>query len=256
MSLCAEHVTVRRQGRAVLSDVSLRFEAHGCIVVVGANGAGKTTLLQTLLGFLKPAQGRVILDDSEVRRLRRRDVARRIAYVPQQVNGFAGFRVDQIVEAARYPHRHPLEAWTAADRVAVEQALRECGLEHLSHRAMDTLSGGERQSAWIAAALAQDAQYLLLDEPAASLDPRHQVDLVNLLRRLADAGRTVIVVAHDVNLAGALAERVVALREGRVVFDDAPGAFFEPQVLMGVFDTEFVLTQAPGRRWPIVGLGR
>jgi iron complex transport system ATP-binding protein len=247
--LLAERVTVQRGGRVVLREVSLGI-AGGCVAVVGPNGAGKTTLLQTLLGLLTPASGRVLLDGQDVSAMRRREVARRVAYVAQSAEGFAGFTVRQVVEAARYPHRHPLEPLDASDAAAVDGAMRQCGLTELSARPLDTLSGGERQKAWIAAALAQASPIMLLDEPAAALDAQHQVELIRLIREQVAAGRTVVLVAHDLNFAAAVAEKCVALRGGSVAYDGPMSAFLESEALDQVFGRCFVRARDDrGRTW-------
>ncbi len=239
MRIEARDLCVRRGGRLVLCDVSLRIEGGQTVAVVGPNGAGKTTLLLALLGLLPVERGRIEIDGEPIERLSRRRIARQIAYVPQIYEGFLGFRVRDIIETGRYAHRDPLEAMQAADRRAIETAVDRCDIRDLLDRTADTLSGGERQKVWIAAALAQESPALLLDEPTNSLDPRHQAELIRLLRELARAGKTLVVVCHDLNLPAMLDARVVAMKKGGISFDGPAEEFLAAQKLREVFETEF-----------------
>ena len=239
MQIDVQQLGVHRRGRPVLRDVSLAIEAGQTIAVVGPNGAGKTTLLLSMLGLLPAETGEVRLDGAPLPKLTRRQIARRAAYVPQFHEGFLGFRVRDIIETGRYAHLDPLAPMASDDRAAVEAAIERCDVRDLLDRTADTLSGGERQKVWLAAAVAQEAPALLLDEPTNSLDPRHQAELIRMLRELARAGKTLVVVCHDLNLATMLDARVVALQQGRVVFDGPATEFLVPDRLREVFETEF-----------------
>lgn len=240
MRIEAHDLCVRRGERPVLQGVSLSIDAGQTVAVVGPNGAGKTTLLLAMLRLLPAQAGRILVDGESIEKMSRRRIARRIAYVPQSYEGFLGFRVRDIVETGRYAHLDPLEAMQAVDRSAIEAAIDRCDIRDLLDRTADTLSGGERQKVWIAAALAQESPALFLDEPTNSLDPRHQAELIRLLRDLARAGKTLIIVCHDLNLPAMLDARVVAMKQGRTAFDGPAGEFIVPDKLREVFETEFV----------------
>ncbi len=239
MRIEVRQLSVRRRGRPVLQGVSLSVDRGETVAVVGPNGAGKTTLLLGMLGLLPCDSGEVVLDGEPLPRLSRRQIARRIAYVPQFHEGFLGFRVRDIIDTGRYPHLDPMEPMAAEDRAAVEAAIDRCDVRDLLDRTADTLSGGERQKVWLAAAVAQGSPALFLDEPTNMLDPRHQAELVRLLRDLARAGKTLIVVCHDLNLPALLDARVVALQQGQVAFDGPAAGFLAPDRLRQVFETEF-----------------
>ena len=230
---------VERLGRAVLREVSVRIEASECVSVIGPNGAGKSTLMASLAGLLPIASGSVRLNGADIHRLKRREIARQLAYVPQMHDGYMGFGVREVVEAGRYAHLEPLAALSRQDREAVDEAVAACRIEDLRDRRVATLSGGERQKVWIAAALAQQANILFLDEPTNALDPAHQVDLIRIMRDFAGAGRTLLVICHDLNLALALGGRVVALREGRVFFDESADVLQDTDRLAELFGTSF-----------------
>lgn len=232
---------VERLGKTVLHGVSVRIEEGERVSVIGPNGAGKSTLMASLAGLLPIAGGSVRLNGTGIHRLRRRDIARQLAYVPQIHDGYMGFRVREVVEAGRYAYLEPLAALSRDDRNAVDEAVAACRIADLMDRRVATLSGGERQKVWIAAALAQQTQKLFLDEPTNALDPAHQVDLIRIMRDFARAGRTLLVICHDLNLALALGGRVVALRGGSVFFDESADVLQDTRRLSELFGTSFVL---------------
>jgi iron complex transport system ATP-binding protein len=173
--------------------------------------------------------------------LSRRELARRIAYVPQVRPANVPLTVREAVELGRYPHLSPFQlAPSAADHRAVDRALAAAGIEAFSDRPLDELSGGERQMAWIAAALAQEAEVLILDEPTTHLDPRHQREVAGLLHRLhREQGATVLLATHDLDLAGLLGDRILALRSGRIVALGAPREVLAADSLAALFDAPF-----------------
>jgi iron complex transport system ATP-binding protein len=206
------------RGRPVLRGVSLRVPRRRIVGLLGPNGCGKTTLLRILSGMLRPDAGRVLLDGMAVDGLSRRDLARRVAVVPQETHATFEFSVLDIVLMGRYPHLGPFELEDIADLEIAREALDATGMADLEHRRFGTLSGGEKQRVVIASALAQAAEVMLLDEPTASLDLAYQIDVTALLRRLnATRGTTMVVCTHDLNMAAALCDDVVLLREGRVL---------------------------------------
>jgi len=210
----------RRQDRVVpvLDGVSLDATRGTIVGLLGPNGSGKTTLLRLLSGVLQPASGRVLIDGRPIGQLTRRDVARRVAVVPQETRSTFDFSVIDMVLMGRYPHLEPFELEGAADQAIARDALAATGTAALAPRSFSTLSGGEKQRVVIASALAQASELLLLDEPTAALDLRYQFEIAALLRRLnAERGTTMIVSTHDLNLAAALCQRVVLLRQGRVI---------------------------------------
>ncbi|MFH1748182.1 MAG: ABC transporter ATP-binding protein, partial [Planctomycetota bacterium] len=169
---------VSRGGRRVIHNVNLSLRADECVSLIGPNGAGKTTLLLALMGYLPPVAGRVELDGRAMRKLSARRRGRFASYVPQTVERIPAFTVHDVVSGGRFPHAAPLSPLGPADRAAVADALRLCGLEDLAQRPVNALSGGERQKTLIAAAIAQDAQVMFLDEPSTALDPGVQLELV------------------------------------------------------------------------------
>ena len=202
----------------VLDGVSLEVARGTVVGLLGPNGSGKTTLLRILAGVLQPQSGRVTIDGRPIEQLTRRDLARRIAVVPQETHSAFDFSVIDMVLMGRYPHLGTFELEGADDQAIARDALAATGTAALEARPFATLSGGEKQRVVIASALAQASDVLLLDEPTAALDLGYQFEITALLRRLnAERGTTMIVSTHDLNLAAALCERVVLLKQGRVV---------------------------------------
>ncbi len=245
MSIVAEQIEVRRATRTILRDVSLRLAEGECACIVGPNGAGKSTLMLAMAGILPATSGRTLLDEKPMSRWSRREAARHLAYVPQSYEGYPGFRVRDVLAAARFAHLHPLAATGTRDEQVIAEQVAACELGELTERTIGTLSAGERQKVWLAAALVQEPRFLLLDEPTSALDAKYVAVLVRLLREQQALGRGVLVICHDLNVAAALGGRIVALQAGRVVFDGATAAFLETEHLTRVFGVSFHICTTP-----------
>jgi len=208
----------RASAQRVLDGVSFEVERGTIVGLLGPNGSGKTTLLRLVSGVMPPDSGRVTIDGRPIDQLSRRELARRMAVVPQETHSTFDFNVIDMVLMGRYPHLGPFELEGAADQAIAREALAATGTSGLEARPFGTLSGGEKQRVVIASALAQASDVLLLDEPTAALDLGYQFEITALLRQLnAERGTTMIVSTHDLNLAAALCERIVLLKEGRVI---------------------------------------
>jgi iron complex transport system ATP-binding protein len=238
----------------VLDRVSLRIGDGQVTCVIGPNGAGKSTLMAALLRLLPAHRGRVLINDAPIGQLSRREIARKIAYVPQIHEGYLGFTIRDIVEAARYAHLDPLEALGPDDHAAVDAAVETCHIDDLLDRTIDTLSGGERQKAWLAAALAQQAPALFLDEPTNALDPAHQAELIRIMRSYVNQGNTLLVICHDLNLALTLGGRIIAIRGGSLFFDETADVMLDTDRLADLFGTDFAVHRDPSGQTPSIRL--
>jgi iron complex transport system ATP-binding protein len=202
----------------VRAGISMTVERGSIVGLLGPNGSGKTTLLRILSGMLRPRSGRVLLDGSAIDSFTRRDLARRIAVVPQETHATFDFSVLDIALMGRYPHLGPFQVEGVADLEIARDALAATGTAGLEHRRFETLSGGEKQRVVIASALAQSSDLLLLDEPTASLDLAYQLDVSTLLRRLnRERDTTLVVCTHDLNLAAALCDEVILIKDGQLL---------------------------------------
>mgnify|MGYP006376364901 CR=1 FL=1 len=216
-TLSAQNLTVSYGDLPILHGLEYAVEPGRISAIIGANGCGKSTLLRALARVVSPAGGSVLLDGEELHSRPAKAVARVIGLLPQSPLVPEGVSVRDLVRRGRHPHLSLMRRWSAADGAAVREALLLTGMEELTDRPVDELSGGQRQRAWIAMALAQDPQILLLDEPTTYLDIAHQVEVLDLLTDINRArGTTVVMVLHDLNLAARYAERLVAVVEGRI----------------------------------------
>jgi len=234
--LAAEGIACAYGSHTVLADFSLIAEPGTVTALLGPNGAGKSTALRALARLLRPKMGIITLDGKDVRQLPQRAFVRHVAFVPQTEAAAWPMTVEHAVLLGRVPHRGWLLPYTPEDRAALSTALRQVDLEDLRARNLDTLSGGERRRALLARALAQDAEVLLLDEPGAHLDLRHQVELFDLLARLArERGVAVVLSLHDLNLASLFADRAVLLHGGRVLAQGPCQEVLTPDLLKKTF---------------------
>ncbi|RJL35425.1 ABC transporter ATP-binding protein [Bailinhaonella thermotolerans] len=233
--IAAEGLRVEADGRALLDGVELRVPAGRMLGLVGPNGAGKTTLLHTIAGLRRPAGGRVTVEGRAAHDLRPRELARVIAHVPQETALAFPFTAYEVTLMGRHPRLGRFALEGPADHRAAERAMAATGTAHLAGRDVTTLSGGERQLVLLAKALAQDTPVLLADEPVSALDLRHQLGVLRLLRDRADAGRTVLVVLHDLNLAARYCTELALLAGGRLVATGAPAHVLTPAHLDGAY---------------------
>jgi len=222
----------------IVHEADLELRRGEVTVIVGPNGSGKSTLLRAMSRLLRPTSGTISLPDADdAGSLSSRAFARRVAILTQQRPTPSGITVRDIVEFGRHPHR---AGWRRQDEhgaQAVDGALRLTGLDSLADHELDTLSGGQLQRAWFASALAQDTSTLLLDEPTNHLDLRYQVEVLELIRSLADDhGIAIGVVLHDLNHAAEVADRVVVIHEGRIVADDTAAEALTPELLSRVYE--------------------
>jgi iron complex transport system ATP-binding protein len=215
----ADGLTVRLNSRTVLDGVSLSVSPGEVVGLLGPNGSGKSTLLKAMAGLIRPVTGRVCLEEAELAGMRGAERARRIGYLPQGAGSDWPLSVRDVVALGRLPHQPALRNRSVADREAVDRALAQVDCGHLADRPVTTLSGGETTRVMIARVLAGEPDFLLLDEPVTGLDPRYQLELMLLLRRLVARPETrgVLVVLHDLTLAARFCDRVQILSGGRTV---------------------------------------
>jgi len=222
-----------------LDRVSFEVRRGTILGLLGPNGSGKTTLLRLMAGTLPPLGGRVTIDDRDVARLARRELARQLAVVPQDTHTTFDFTVLDIVLMGRYPHLGAVELEDARVLAIARDSLAAVGTAHLAPRLFGTLSGGEKQRVVIASALAQASNALLLDEPTASLDLSYQIEIAALLTRLnRERGTTMVISTHDLNLAAALCTEVVLLRDGRVLADGDIGRVLTASNVRALYGVE------------------
>jgi iron complex transport system ATP-binding protein len=248
--LRADDVSVSLGGRTIVEKARVKLRRGEFSVLVGPNGAGKTTLIRALAGLL-PADGKIALEDKPLPAFTPQERARRIAYLPQGNVFHWPMPVETIVALGRYPHGDPFSTPDETDRNAVRAALAATGTEGFAARSVTTLSGGERARVALARALATQAPVLLADEPTVSLDARHQLVVMNVLREAARKGAAVLAVLHDLALAARFADDVLLMQGGRLVTQGEPRRVLTPERIAQVFGVSAQMMEIDGARVPI-----
>ena len=252
-TLAVESATIGYDERIVVHDMTLEIPTGKITTIVGANACGKSTLLRAMARLLKVKAGRVLLDGTPIDDLPSRQVATVLGLLPQTPISPEGIAVADLVGRGRYPHQGWFRRWTAQDDAAVEEALAATDTLDLADRPVDELSGGQRQRVWIAMALAQQTDVLLLDEPTTFLDVAHQVEVLDLLTDLnRTRGTTIVMVLHDLNLAARYTDNLVALREGRLVAQGPPSEVVTPELVQEVFGMAAQVVPDPVSGTPLV----
>ncbi len=250
--LTVEGLAAAYDGRPVLADLDLQVPDGRLTVIVGPNACGKSTLLRCLGRMLKPAGGAVLLDGTAAAEWPAKAYARVLGMLPQSPRAPDGMTVEDLVARGRYPHQGLLRQWSEADETAVAAALAAADVADLADRGIDELSGGQRQRVWLAMALAQETPLLLLDEPTTYLDLSHQLEVLDLTRRLVEGGRTVVAVLHDLHLAFRYAEHLIVMSQGRIVAIGAPGEVVTPELIEQVYDLPCRILTDPVTGTPLV----
>lgn len=252
-SLTAESLSLTLQGAVILNSISATFMPGEVTAVLGPNGAGKSTLLACLAGLRAADAGDVLIGGVSRAKIDRRELARRVGFLPQSADVHWDIDVQTLVALGRFPHRG---RWgeTAADHAAVAKAMAATDVTRFAERRVNTLSGGERARVLLARVLAGEPQWLLADEPLANLDPAHQLDGLDCLRRVAAAGAGVVVVLHDLNHAARVADQVLLLRNGHMIAHGRPESVLTEELIAKTYGvTSHIGTTPDGQRFIVPG---
>lgn len=248
------NLTFSYDGRPALERITLEIHPGELLALIGPNGSGKTTLLRALSGVLRPQGGAVYLDFTggnirPISAIRPKELARLLAALEQETHVAFDFTVEELVSLGRLPHLHKLSPLSTHDRQAVEEAMRRVGVLEFAQRSVQELSGGERRRAFLALALAQKPQILLLDEPTAHLDLKYQIEIMELVRRLTKQGLGVIAALHDLNLAARYADRVAVLCQGRLMACGIPAEVLTLKLIQEVWGVDVEILSRQGGLW-------
>lgn len=250
--LQTSHVTLGYDKLPVIRDLSVSIPDGKVTAIVGPNGCGKSTLLAGLSRLHKPSGGAVLLDGKAISTLSSREVARRLALLPQDAVAPDGMTVAELIRFGRQPHQGVLRQWSREDEDVVEASLRATQLTELADRPLESMSGGQRQRAWIAMAVAQTTPLLLLDEPTSALDLGHQIEVFELIRSLAAAGKTVVIVVHDLSSACRYADHLIAMHSGSIIAEGHPRDMVTPELVEQLYGVRCTLVPDPHTGTPLI----
>jgi len=234
----ARNASVKRGGRTIFGPASVRIGAGEITALIGPNGSGKSTLLRLFAGLWRPDAGEMLIDGKTIHSLPRKEMARRVAFVPQETQIDFAFTVSEILAMGRYAHRGRFSPQSQVDHDAINSAAAYCDITHLIDRAINTLSGGERQRVLIARSLVVEPEFILLDEPTANLDIHHALDVLQLCESLSREGKTVIVATHDFNLVTRYVTRLILLQGGLLIAEGPQKDVLGPETIREIFQVE------------------
>ena len=252
-SIQAENIQVAYDDRVIIEKLSTRIPSGKISTIIGANGCGKSTLLKALTRILPLQEGAIYLDGQAIAQLPTKEVAKKLALLPQVLEATEGISVYELVSYGRYPHQNGLGYLTDQDRQKINWALEATQTASFARFPVDDLSGGQRQRVWIAMALAQDTNTIFLDEPTTYLDLNHQLEVLELLKDLnLSQQKTIVMVLHDVNLSARFSDHMIAMKEGNIRYNGSVSSIMTTEILSDIFNIEPQLIQAPGQEYPIL----
>ncbi len=252
MSLNTENLSLAYDAHLIVEELSLEIPQGRITALVGPNGSGKSTILKGMSRILSPRGGAVYLDGQDIHRILPKELAKRLAILPQATNAPEGLTVRDLVTHGRSPYQGVLGRLTKEDQSKVNWAMEMTETSDLANQLLSSLSGGQSQRAWIAMALAQDAEYLLLDEPTTYLDVSHQLEVMELLTNLnRESGKTVVMVLHDLNQAARYAHHFVVIADGSPVAQGKPSQTLTPRILKDVFRVDAEVLADPRTGTPM-----
>lgn len=244
--LSARNLSLGYGDTLIIDDLNLEIPKGEITVFIGANGCGKSTLLRSVARLLKPKTGGIMLNGKDITKMATKDVAKKLAILPQSPVSPEGLTVYQLVKQGRYPYQSWLKQWSKEDEKMVQRAIEATRLTELKDRPVVELSGGQKQRAWIAMTLAQNTDVILLDEPTTYLDMTHQIEILDLLFELNEKeNRTIVMVLHDLNLACRYAHNLVAIKDGTVYTQGKPEHVISCETVKQVFDMECQISTDP-----------
>lgn len=250
--LSAHQINIGYGQRLIVEGLSVEIPDAKITTIIGGNGCGKSTLLKALTRIIPHQSGAVILDGQELAKEGTKALAKKMAILPQTPEGSGGLTVAEIVSYGRFPYQKGFGRLSPKDLEVIDWAMTVTGVESLRHRVADTLSGGQRQRVWIAMALAQETDIIFLDEPTTYLDMAHQLEVLELLKKLnEEQGRTIIMVLHDLNQAARFADYIIAMKDGRVIHAGSSEKVITNACLRDIFEIDAVIGKDPVTKKPV-----
>ncbi|MEM5003023.1 ABC transporter ATP-binding protein [Priestia megaterium] len=250
--LTAEKLSISYDSTSIINNIDLHIPEGKISIIIGSNGCGKSTILRSLARLLKPTQGCIYLNGKDIHQHSSKEVAKQLAILPQSPEAPEDLTVKELCYYGRHPHKGLFARYSTEDHKIVSDALQSTKMEHLSDRTLDALSGGQRQRAWIAMALAQGTDLLLLDEPTTYLDLAHQIEVLELLSNLnKQQNRTIVMVLHDLNQAARYADHLISISSGKIYTEGSPKQVFTEEMIEEVFGLSCKIIDNPVDQSPL-----
>lgn len=250
--LTAEKLSLSYDSTSVINNIDLNIPEGKISIIIGSNGCGKSTILRSLARLLRPTAGSIYINGKDIHRHSSKEVAKQLAILPQSPEAPEDLTVKELCYYGRHPHKGLFSRYSAEDHEIVEEALKATKMDNLADRTLDALSGGQRQRAWIAMALAQGTELLLLDEPTTYLDLAHQIEVLELLCSLNEKhNRTIVMVLHDLNQAARYADHLISISNGEIYKEGSPVEVFTEKMIQDVFGLSSIIIQNPVDQSPL-----
>lgn len=252
MQIEAKNIRVAYEETIIIPKMNLKIPQGKISIIIGANGCGKSTLLKSIGRIIKPKAGEILLDGSNIRKMAPKDLARRMAILPQNPISPMGITVQELVSYGRFPYQKPMAGLQKKDLDIIEWAMRETGVLEFRDRDVNALSGGQRQRVWIAMTLAQQTDILILDEPTTYLDMAHQLEVLSLLRELnRKQARTIVIVLHELNQATKFADHLIGMKNGQVIFEGTPKEVISKENLRELYEIDADICMSADGSYPV-----
>lgn len=252
-TISAQNIAVNYDQKNVLADLSLSLMTHKVTTIIGANGCGKSTLLKALSRIIPIQKGSVLIDGQAIAQLPTKEVAKKIALLPQVQDITEGITVCELVSYGRFPHQNQFGHLTQDDYAIIDWAMTATNIKDLAHDYVDNLSGGQKQRVWIAMALAQDTDTIFLDEPTTYLDMNHQLEILELLKKLnQEAHKTIVMVLHDLNLSSRYSDYLIAMENGKIAKEGPVKEVITSDLMASLFTIDAQIIEDPIHKCPII----
>lgn len=251
--LTAKNIQAGYNRGLVIDQLAVNFKTGKVTSLIGPNGCGKSTLLKSLARILPQAKGEIFLKEKPIQEYANKELAKQMTMLAQNSEGNLGITVEDLVSYGRFPYQKPFQGLTKADQEKIDWALEVTDIVYIKERPLADLSGGQRQRAWIAMALAQDTEVLLLDEPTTFLDPAHQLEVLDLLQSInRDSGKTIIMSIHDMNLASRFSDEILGMKAGKILVQGTPEEVLTPKWFRTLFEIEAEIVKDPHSMRPLL----
>lgn len=247
-----ENLTVGYENNTIIEKMNLSLPKGKISIIIGGNGCGKSTLLKTISRINKPSQGEIFINDKNIKKVKEKDIAKEVAFLPQGPVCPNGLTVRELVAYGRFPHQKMIGGLNTHDQDMINWAIAQTGLDEFADREIENLSGGQRQRAWIAMTLAQETEVIMLDEPTTYLDLSYQLEVLEILQRLnREKQTTVVIVLHEINNAFKFADHIVGLKKGKVICEGKPMEVITKETLQTIYGIEADLKKSESGEYPV-----